>query len=114
MEGQGLKLEEVLEILDDPDVRYTTSPESLMKYADFMATVGSIKARPQRVAGHVLPRHPRRARQLRAQQHPRAPQQSAHFDLFRFRTLQQSGAHCRPEAGLSATVLRGSGFARSV
>jgi NitT/TauT family transport system substrate-binding protein len=48
MEGQGLKLEEVLEILNDPDVRYTTSPESLMKYADFMATVGSIKARPAR------------------------------------------------------------------
>jgi NitT/TauT family transport system substrate-binding protein len=38
----------VLEILNDPDVRYTTSPESLMKYADFMATVGSIKVRPAR------------------------------------------------------------------
>jgi NitT/TauT family transport system substrate-binding protein len=48
MEGQGLKIDEVLEILNDPDVRYTTSPESLMKYADFMATVGSIKARPAR------------------------------------------------------------------
>jgi NitT/TauT family transport system substrate-binding protein len=48
MEGQGLKLDEVLEILNDPDVRYTTSPESLMKYADFMATVGSIKMRPAR------------------------------------------------------------------
>jgi NitT/TauT family transport system substrate-binding protein len=48
MEGQGLKLEEVLEILNDPDVRYTTSPENVMKYADFMATVGSIKARPAR------------------------------------------------------------------
>ena len=48
MEGQGLKLEEVLEILEDPDVRYTTSPESLMKYADFMAVVGTIKQRPGR------------------------------------------------------------------
>ena len=48
MEGQGLKIDEVLEILNDPDVRYTTSPESLMKYADFMATVGSIKTRPAR------------------------------------------------------------------
>ena len=46
MEGQGLKLEEVLEILNDPDVRYTTSPENVMKYAEFMATVGSLKARP--------------------------------------------------------------------
>ena len=51
----------VLEVLNDPDVRYTTSPESLMKYADFMATVGSIKTRPQRwqdlffPAIHALP-----------------------------------------------------------
>jgi NitT/TauT family transport system substrate-binding protein len=46
MEGQGMKLDEVLEVLNDPDIRYTTSPESVMKYAEFMATVGSIKARP--------------------------------------------------------------------
>jgi NitT/TauT family transport system substrate-binding protein len=46
MEGQGLKLDEVLEILNDPDVRYTTSPENVMKYAEFMATVGSLKVRP--------------------------------------------------------------------
>jgi NitT/TauT family transport system substrate-binding protein len=36
----------VLEVLNDPDVRYTTSPENLMKYAEFMNGVGSIKARP--------------------------------------------------------------------
>jgi NitT/TauT family transport system substrate-binding protein len=47
MEGQGLTLAEVLDVLNDPDIRYTTSPENLMKYADFMAGVGSIKARPQ-------------------------------------------------------------------
>lgn len=46
MEGQGMKLDEVLEILQDPDVRYTVSPENVMKYADFMAGVGSIKVRP--------------------------------------------------------------------
>lgn len=46
LEGQGMKLDEVLEVLSDPDIRYTTSPESLMKYADFMASVGSVKARP--------------------------------------------------------------------
>ncbi len=46
MEGQGMKLDEVLEILNDPDIRYTTSPENLMKYAEFMNDVGSIKARP--------------------------------------------------------------------
>jgi NitT/TauT family transport system substrate-binding protein len=46
MEGQGMKLDEVLEVLNDPDIRYTTSPENLMKYAEFMNDVGSIKARP--------------------------------------------------------------------
>jgi NitT/TauT family transport system substrate-binding protein len=35
-----------MEILNDPDIRFTTSPESVMKYANFMADVGSIKLRP--------------------------------------------------------------------
>jgi NitT/TauT family transport system substrate-binding protein len=48
MEGQGMTLEEVLEILSDADVRYTISPENVMQYAAFMATVGSIKLRPAR------------------------------------------------------------------
>jgi sulfonate transport system substrate-binding protein len=46
MEKQNMKLDEVLEVLGDPDIRFTTSPESLMKYAEFMAGVGSLKARP--------------------------------------------------------------------
>ena len=46
MEGQGLKIDEVLEILNDPDVRYTMSPENVMKYAEFMATVGTLKSKP--------------------------------------------------------------------
>ena len=45
-EGRGWKLDDLMEILNDPDVRFTTSPESVMKYADFMADVGSIKQRP--------------------------------------------------------------------
>lgn len=45
-EGRGWKREDILEILNDPDVRLTTSPESLMTYANFMADVGSIKQRP--------------------------------------------------------------------
>src|SRR4051794_9328518 len=45
-EGRGWKLEDLMEILNDPDVRFTTSPESVMKYANFMADVGSIKQRP--------------------------------------------------------------------
>jgi NitT/TauT family transport system substrate-binding protein len=46
MEAQAMPLAEVLEVLADPDVRYTTTPENIMKYADFMATVGSLKGRP--------------------------------------------------------------------
>jgi NitT/TauT family transport system substrate-binding protein len=46
MEGQGMKLEEILEVLNDPDMRFTTSPENVMKYADFMAGVGSLKQKP--------------------------------------------------------------------
>jgi NitT/TauT family transport system substrate-binding protein len=45
-EGKGWKREDIMEILNDPDVRFTTSPESVMKYAEFMADVGSIKQRP--------------------------------------------------------------------
>jgi len=47
-EGKGWKLDDIMEILNDPDVRFTTSPESLMTYANFMADVGSIKVRPAR------------------------------------------------------------------
>jgi NitT/TauT family transport system substrate-binding protein len=46
-EGKGWKLEDVMEVLDDPDVRFTTSPENVMTYANFMADVGSIKTRPK-------------------------------------------------------------------
>ncbi|HEU0159740.1 MAG TPA: ABC transporter substrate-binding protein [Hyphomicrobiaceae bacterium] len=46
MEAQAMPLAEVMEVLADPDIRYTTTPENIMKYADFMATVGSLKGRP--------------------------------------------------------------------
>ena len=46
-DAKGWKLEEILEILNDPDVRFTTSPENVMKYANFMADVGTIKTRPK-------------------------------------------------------------------
>src|SRR4029077_1888511 len=47
-EGRGWKLDDLMEILNDPDVRFTTAPENVMTYANFMADVGSIKQRPQR------------------------------------------------------------------
>jgi sulfonate transport system substrate-binding protein len=46
-EGKGWKLEDLMEVLDDKDVRFTTSPESVMTYANFMGEVGSIKNRPK-------------------------------------------------------------------
>jgi NitT/TauT family transport system substrate-binding protein len=46
LEAQSMPIAEVLEVLNDPDIRYTTTPENVMKYADFMAGVDSIKARP--------------------------------------------------------------------
>ncbi len=45
-EGKGWKIDDLMEILNDPDIRFTTSPESVLKYAHFMADVGSIKQRP--------------------------------------------------------------------
>jgi len=45
-EGRGWKLEDLMEVLNDPEVHFTTAPESLMTYANFMADVGSIKQRP--------------------------------------------------------------------
>jgi NitT/TauT family transport system substrate-binding protein len=45
-EGKGWKLDDLMEVLNDPDVRFTASPESVMTYANFMAEVGSIKVKP--------------------------------------------------------------------
>jgi NitT/TauT family transport system substrate-binding protein len=46
-EGKGWKFDDIMEIINDPDVRFTTSPESMMTYASFMAEVGSIKVKPK-------------------------------------------------------------------
>jgi NitT/TauT family transport system substrate-binding protein len=45
-DGRGWKLDDILELLNDPDIRFTLSPENVMRYANFMADVGTIKARP--------------------------------------------------------------------
>ena len=37
---------EIVEVLNDPHVKFTTTPENVMKYATFMHDVGSIKNRP--------------------------------------------------------------------
>jgi NitT/TauT family transport system substrate-binding protein len=45
-EGGGLTREEIVEVLNDPHVRFTTTPENVMKYADFMYGAGSLKNHP--------------------------------------------------------------------
>jgi NitT/TauT family transport system substrate-binding protein len=43
---QKASAEEIEKILADPNSKFSTVPEGVMKYADFMSRVGSIKARP--------------------------------------------------------------------
>jgi NitT/TauT family transport system substrate-binding protein len=45
-EGGGLTREEIVEVLNDPHVKFTTTPENVMKYAEFMHDSGSLKNRP--------------------------------------------------------------------
>ena len=45
-EGGGLTREEIVEVLNDTQVKFTTTPENVMKYAEFMYGAGSIKNRP--------------------------------------------------------------------
>ena len=42
----GFSLEEILAVLNDPDIRFTTIPESVMKYAEFMHSIKSIQHLP--------------------------------------------------------------------
>jgi NitT/TauT family transport system substrate-binding protein len=42
----GLGRDELAAILADPDIRFTTTPESTMRYAEFMHSIGSIEHRP--------------------------------------------------------------------
>jgi len=37
---------DILAMLNDPDIVYTTTPQNVMKYVNFMYKVGSIRARP--------------------------------------------------------------------
>jgi NitT/TauT family transport system substrate-binding protein len=33
-------------MLNDPAIRYTTTPQNVMKYVDFMLKIGAIKSKP--------------------------------------------------------------------
>jgi NitT/TauT family transport system substrate-binding protein len=43
---KGFSVQEIVDVLSDPHIKFTTTPENLMKYADFMHDIGSIKNRP--------------------------------------------------------------------
>ena len=43
----GFSVEELVEVLRDPDIRFTTTPENTEKYAEFMQEIGSIENRPE-------------------------------------------------------------------
>jgi NitT/TauT family transport system substrate-binding protein len=42
----GFSVDELVEVLRDPDIRFTTTPENTAKYAEFMLEIGSIENRP--------------------------------------------------------------------
>jgi NitT/TauT family transport system substrate-binding protein len=42
----GFSAEELLEVIDDPAVKFTTTPENVMKYAEFMHRIGTIETLP--------------------------------------------------------------------
>jgi len=46
MGGKGWEIDELVAILNDKDIKYTTSPENLMKYAEFMHSIGTLKNKP--------------------------------------------------------------------
>jgi NitT/TauT family transport system substrate-binding protein len=39
----GFSAEELMEVIADPAVKFTTTPENVMKYADFMYRIGTLK-----------------------------------------------------------------------
>jgi NitT/TauT family transport system substrate-binding protein len=46
MGGRGWTVDELIEVLDDPSTKYTTRPENVLKYANFMHEIGSLRNRP--------------------------------------------------------------------
>jgi NitT/TauT family transport system substrate-binding protein len=44
--GSGFTLEEIVAVLEDPDIAFTTTPQNVMRYAGFMASIGSIAQAP--------------------------------------------------------------------
>ncbi|HEY7673231.1 MAG TPA: ABC transporter substrate-binding protein [Gammaproteobacteria bacterium] len=45
--GGGFSVDEIVAVLEDPDIEFTTTPQNLLKYATFMHSIGSIGNRPE-------------------------------------------------------------------
>jgi NitT/TauT family transport system substrate-binding protein len=48
-------LDNILRMLSDPEIVFTTTPQNVMKYADFMFRTGAIKVRPETWADLFFP-----------------------------------------------------------
>jgi sulfonate transport system substrate-binding protein len=46
MGGKGWSVAELAAMLDEPDTRYTTTPENVMTYAEFMHEIGTLRNKP--------------------------------------------------------------------
>jgi NitT/TauT family transport system substrate-binding protein len=55
MGGRGWSVDELEQMLADPEVKYTTVPENVMKYATFMSDIGTLKNRPASLADLFFP-----------------------------------------------------------
>jgi NitT/TauT family transport system substrate-binding protein len=43
---KGFSVKEIVDVLSDPTSRFTTTPENILKYANFMREIGSIRNTP--------------------------------------------------------------------
>jgi NitT/TauT family transport system substrate-binding protein len=43
---KGFSVKDIVDVLSDPHIKFTTTPQNVLKYADFMHGIGSIKNRP--------------------------------------------------------------------
>ncbi len=53
--GKGWTVDELVAMLDDPQVKYTTVPGNVMKYATFMSDIGTLKSRPASLSDLFFP-----------------------------------------------------------
>ncbi len=52
-------VEDIAKMLDDPSIVYTTTPQNVMKYVNFMLKIGSIKVKPDSWKDLFFPERPR-------------------------------------------------------